>query len=96
MKKWPSDIKTLREVILGTGVIPEAWKTALPILIPKPNKKNAFPLMCLLNLVANEVQTITYRRLETELELEDKGGLSGTQYGLRQGRSTLMAIQEVV
>ena len=47
--------------------------------------------MCLLSTLAKAVETIVNRRLQEELE--KKKLLSDRQYGFRQGRSTLMAIE---
>ena len=92
MKKHPEVFKQPTEKILRSGEFPSAWKTAKLIFIPKPNKKDAYRPICLLNTIAKAVETIINRRLQTELE--DR--LSETQYGLRQDRSTLQAIREVV
>ena len=94
MKRHPTIVKRMAGEIFKTGAFPTAWKTARLVLIPKPNKKDAFRPICLLNTMAKGIETIINRRLQAEIE--ERNGLSETQYGFRRGRSTLMALQEVI
>ena len=80
--------------ILKAGVFPNEWKIAKLVLIPKPGKKDAYRPICLLSTLAKAVEIIVDRRLQGELE--ERGLLSDRQYGFRQGRSTLMAIERVM
>lgn len=79
-------------------VFPLIWKEAKVCLIEKPrknpNEAPAFRPICLLNTLGKTFETILNQRLKKELQ--DKSLLSNSQYGFREGKSTIDAINEVV
>ena len=73
---------------------PKAWKRAVLVLIEKPVKEGVsagYRPICLLDTVGKILETVIERRLRDELE--EKGTLSDRQYGFREGRSAIDAMQ---
>ncbi|XP_017477016.1 PREDICTED: putative 115 kDa protein in type-1 retrotransposable element R1DM [Rhagoletis zephyria] len=75
------------------GVFPDAWKRQRLVLLPKtgkpPEDPSAYRPICMLDTTGKLFERIISDRL---LEaIEEKGGLSETQFGFRKGRSTVDA-----
>lgn len=91
-------IREVADTILTGGGFPVEWKRARVALIPKPGKPTGDPSslrpICLLSTVGKLFERIITNRLVKELE--DGNLLSPEQYGFRQGRSTLMAIERII
>ena len=90
----PTFMASIYNNVMTKGAIPKEWKSATLILIPKPGKSQSFRPICLIDTLAKLLERIIYTRLLAEIE--EKGGFSDDQYGFREGRSTVDAIQEVV
>lgn len=77
----------------GEGFFSDVWKEASLVLIPKPGNKagsTAFRPICLLNTAAKAMKSIIVTRLTKEIE--EKEAVSEAQYGFRNQRSTLEAV----
>ena len=78
------------------GIFPIKWKVGQLTLIEKPSKngeKKAYRPICLINSVGKLFEQIVNRRLIEEIEKGE--GFSPMQFGFRQGRSTIDALQIV-
>uniref|UniRef100_A0ABD2WY82 Reverse transcriptase domain-containing protein n=1 Tax=Trichogramma kaykai TaxID=54128 RepID=A0ABD2WY82_9HYME len=83
---------------LETGVFPSSWKHQRLVLLPKPGKPpdepSSYRPLCMLDTAGKILERITCDRLEAYTKRP--GGLSERQYGLRKGRSTIDAIEDVI
>ena len=77
---------------------PDTWKTSKLILIDKPKEspveETKYRPICLINVLRKVYEKLYNRRLIEEVR--SKGGLHEKQYGFREKRSTLNAIEDVV
>nr|BAK38647.1 unnamed protein product [Tribolium castaneum] len=77
---------------------PERWKRARLVLIPKDGRDSEGNLklrpICLLDCLGKLLEQLLRARLLEELE--ERGGFSEHQYGFREGRSTLDAMEEAI
>lgn len=77
---------------------PAEWKTAKLVLLPKGNKPVEEPSshrpICLLDVEGKLYEHLVLKKLKNEIERT--GSLSQKQYGFREGRQTVDAINEVV
>lgn len=96
-----SQTDVLREIYqqcLEEGRFPDPWKRQKLVLIPKPGKppgeSGSVRPICLLDTLGKGLERIILKRLNNYIE--EHGSLSDRQYGFRQGRSTVDAIQNVV
>lgn len=91
---------------IKTGEFPSLWKETLLVLIPKPTETNTLPKykqICLLDTIAKTFERILIIRIlnirihEALMSLNG-AGLSSSQYGFREGRSTeaLLKVQTFV
>lgn len=95
----PEAFRRLYNVCLEHRRLPEEWKTAKLVLLPKgkPDKENgkqAYRPLCLLNGLAKGLERIIVGRIEAHLE--ETNNLSPNQYGFRKRRSTEDAINALV
>lgn len=79
-------------------VFPQEWKMAKLVLLPKEGKDGTLPSsywpICLLNEIGKLCERVVADRITQHLT--EKGpNLANTQFGFRQGRSTLDAIEQV-
>jgi len=94
IKQLPDIAKSLLSQIyqqcLELAYFPSTWKTAITILLPKPNKNladpNNFRPISLLPTLGKTLERIINNRLVTTIN--DKNLIPGTQAGFRKGRST--------
>lgn len=98
MKELWSHFESLLNNCLRKGVFPDDWKVAELVLIPKVGKDKTLPSsyrpICLLDEMGKLCERIIAGRI-TE-HLSQKGpNLEVTQFGFRQGRSTLDAVNHV-
>lgn len=94
----PDQVLAVLNAALDTGEFPRIWKRARLVLLPKgdkpPDEPSAYRPICLLHVMGKVLEHLIRSRLRQEME--DEGGLSELQFGFRQGRSTLDAINLVV
>lgn len=86
---------------IKTGEFPSLWKETLLVLIPKPTETNALPKykqICFLDIIAKTFERILNIRIHEALMSLNGAGLSSSQYGFREGRSTeaLLKVQTFV
>jgi hypothetical protein len=83
--------------ILNEGIYPEDWKIAELLLLEKKKateiESAKFRPICLLDTMGKFFEQILVERLKRELH--DKAPLSENQYGFREGRSTVDALEAV-
>jgi hypothetical protein len=98
MRLKPSVFSAVANRLLREGRYPREWKNARLVLLPKPGKSpedpSAYRPLCLLDTVGKAFEAILVNRLTKELDARET--LAGSQYGFRQGRSTVDAIQDVM
>ena len=84
--------------ILSENSYPDIWKTSRLILIEKPKgsptEEAKYRPICLINVLGKVYENLINKRLMEEVR--SKGGLHEKQYGFREKRSTLNAIEDVV
>lgn len=77
---------------------PEGWKRARLVLLRKGGRLDgdpgAFRPLCLLNTFGKLFEQLLVKRLKKEVER--CGGLSDDQYGFREGRSAVTAVERVM
>lgn len=77
---------------------PAEWKKARLVVLKKEGKPDNLPSsyrpLCLLDTLGKLLEQLLLSRLNEEIELT--GGLAENQFGFREGRSTVDAIQKVV
>lgn len=92
----PDMFRLVLQKCLNDGVFPDRWKRQRLVLLPKPGKPpgdpSAYRPICLIDTTGKLLERIILNRLTPYLEQ----GLSNSQYGFRQGRSTVDAIKEVL
>lgn len=80
------------------GIFPEKWKRAVLVLLKKGDKPvtepSAYRPICLLDSEGKLYEQLLTARLKEQLF--KRGGLSNNQYGFREGRQTVDAIQRVI
>jgi hypothetical protein len=90
--------RKLFDGLLRAGNFPETWKTAKLVLIEKPKKNPNDPPkyrpICLLNVLAKIFESLINKRLINEIK--EKGDFNDGQYGFRQGRTTVDAVNRVI
>ncbi|KYB24568.1 hypothetical protein TcasGA2_TC031704 [Tribolium castaneum] len=83
---------------LAERKFPERWKRARLVLIPKDGRDSEDNLklrpICLLDCLGKLLEQLLKARLLEELE--ERGGFSEHQYGFREGRSKLDAMEEAI
>lgn len=86
------------EKCLHEGVFPSSWKTQHLVLLPKGKgeigEPSAYRPICLCDTKGKAFEKLICNRLLSHAE--NNGGLSDTQFGFRQNRSTIDAIKMVV
>lgn len=84
---------------LKTGYFPEIWKEAALVLLPKEGKPkdspSAYRPICLLGEVGKLFERVIANRLVIHLNQTEENALSPEQFGFRQGRSTIDAIDRL-
>lgn len=78
---------------LNMGYFPKPWKTAKIIWLPKPGNNGVRPIS-LLPIMGKILDKLLAKR--TQFHLEKWGFLSQNQYGFREGKSTVQAIQSLI
>ncbi|KAH0814569.1 hypothetical protein GEV33_008222 [Tenebrio molitor] len=92
----PRTLLSLMNGLFAAARFPDEWKRAKLVLIPKAksvDRKKLRPI-CLLDCLGKLYEHLIRKRLLEELE--QRGGLSDSQFGFREGRSTVDATQEVM
>lgn len=83
---------------LKQGTFPSVWKKGKLVLLEKGKKdemgKMTYRPICLLNVMGKVMEQLIKVRLENEINL--KGGLAENQYGFREGKSTIDAVNRVM
>ena len=97
VKEIPDVVLTVLNKCLVQGKFPKEWKKAKLVLIPKPSKHETsikYRPLSLLSTMGKLYERLIENRLR--IEIEDKGGMSDTQFGFRKQRSTIDALQKVM
>jgi hypothetical protein len=92
----PRTLLSLMNGLFAAARFPDEWKRAKLVLIPNAksvDRKKLRPI-CLLDCLGKLYEHLIRTRLLEELE--QRGGLSDSQFGFREGRSTVDATQEVM
>lgn len=92
IQSFPQHILNVMNDILKKQTFPKEWKKAHVVLLPKGSieeENPKFRTICLLDCAGKLLEYMIKARLEQELE--EKGGLSETQFGFRKGKSTVDA-----
>ena len=96
---WHEELVQTLNSCLREGRMPACWKKARLVLIPKPGKDKDSPAayrpLCLLNEAGKILERILMVRITEHLTTSGPD-LHDHQYGFRQGRSTIDAIDRVV
>ena len=83
---------------LKTGTFPKRWKIQHWVLLSKgksdPSSPSAYRPLCMLDTAGKLLEMLLKIRLK--VAIHEAGDLSDSQYGFRNGRSTVDAVQEVV
>lgn len=94
----PSILLKMYNNCLKEGCFPARWKTQKLTLISKgkgdPTQPSAYRPLCMLDSAGKLFEKLIKMRLNSAVE--SAGGLSHKQYGFRNKRSTIDAIQDVV
>lgn len=97
-KVAPEWILNVMNNLLKQQNFPKKWKVAKVVFLLKggksPQDPSAYRPLCLLNTFSKLYEGMVRLRLEQELEVA--GGLSTRQYGFREGKSTVQAIEAVI
>lgn len=84
---------------LKTGYFPEVWKEATLVLLPKEGKPkdspSAYRPICLLGEAGKLFERVIANRLVVHLNQAEENALSPEQFGFRQGRSTINAVDRL-
>lgn len=99
-----SAVDEIPEVVLGTinaclqkEILPDTWKKARLVLIPKPKKTRgedtSYRPLSLLGVINKLYERLIETRFSSEIEA--KGGISQNQYGFRKGKSIVDAAMKV-
>lgn len=98
VKENPDMFRTALQKCIDDGIFPDRWKRQKLVLLPKPGKPpgdpSAYRPICLIDTVGKLLEKVILNRLTRYTERE--GGLSGSQFGFRKGRSTTDAINAVL
>jgi len=98
--KYPGPFRQVYQECLNMSCFPQQWKKQRLVLLPKPGKPpgdpSSFRPLCLLDNAGKAFERLLLNRLNEHLENPENPKLSEHQYGFRRGRSTLLAIQQVV
>lgn len=94
-EEYPEVILRVVNRALERGDFPSRWRKARVVLIQKggkpPEEPSSYRPLCLLNAMGKLLEYLILERLEKEID--EKGGLSESQFGFRKGRSTVGAIR---
>lgn len=94
----PSYLLSLYNRLAAELNFPSEWKQAILLLIRKENKPlndpSSFRPICLLDVEGKLYEQLLLQKLKQEIERT--GGLSDRQYGFREGRQTVDAINHVL
>lgn len=94
----PQVLLEIFNVCLSEGIFPEVWKKQKLVLISKrkgsPLDPSSYRPLCMLDTTGKLFEKLLKPRLTAAFN--EAGGLSERQYGFRQGKSTIGAIQDVV
>ena len=96
VQRQPDAILKTYNGLLSKGIFPKEWKVARLVLIEKgkPGQNNkAYRPVCLLNVFGKLFEQLLLVRLKREIIRT--GDLADEQYGFREGRSTIHALQRV-
>lgn len=84
--------------LLVTGTFPKIWKKSKLVLLEKGKKegsnKMAYRPICLLNVFGKVMEHLIKERIKEKIK--ENGDLASNQYGFREGKSTLDAMEVVV
>lgn len=84
---------------LQIGYFPEIWKEAVLVLLPKDGKPrdspSAYRPICLLGEVGKLFERIIASRLTAHMNQNGDSSLSEEQFGFRQGKSTVDAVDRL-
>lgn len=98
VKENPDMFRTALQRCVDDGIFPDRWKRQKLVLLPKPGKPpgdpSAYRPICLIDTVGKLLEKVILNRLTRYTERD--GGLSGSQFGFRKGRSTVDAINAVL
>lgn len=90
-------LEAMNETLLG-DYFPDDWKISRLVMLRKPGKPEGVPTsyrpLCLLNTLGKLMEQLLLQRLKAEIERTD--ALSENQFGFREGKSTLDAIDMVM
>ena len=89
--KYTGPFRQVYQECLNTFCFPQQWKKQRLVLLPKPGKPPGEP-----SYAGKTFERLLLNRLNEHLENLENPKLSEHQYGFRRGRSTLLAIQQVV
>ena len=100
VRQHPEVFARIFNDLLQRGDYPRPWKKARLVLIAKPGKPpgeaSSYRPLLMLGSVSKVFERLILNRLNEHLEDTNNTRLSPSQYGFRQGRSTVQAIQRVV
>ena len=93
-------VRSFFDKCLQVKYFPKKWKTAKPVLIRKPGKKDphcpsSYRPICLLDEMGKLFERIISSRINSHLP-QSGHDLANDQYGFRTGRSTIDAINNVL
>lgn len=90
VKKFPDKCLNMINNYLSKGIFPKIWKSARLVLLEK-GKTATFRPLCLLNVLGKLYEHLLLQRLKLECD-----ELSESQYGFREGKSTIDAVNAVL
>lgn len=95
IKTQPDTLLKTLNGLLAEGIFPREWKVARLVLIEKnkSGQNKAYRPICLLNVFGKLMEQLLLIRLKSEIIRT--GDLADEQYGFREGRSTIHALQRV-
>lgn len=91
----PDECLNMMNQYLNCGIFPKAWKNARLVLLKKPAKNTSTTVsyrpLCLLNILGKLYEHLLVQRLKSECD-----DLSESQFGFREGKSTIDAANAVI
>ncbi|XP_077295465.1 uncharacterized protein LOC143917758 [Arctopsyche grandis] len=97
-RAFPNVLLDVYNACLREGTFGGVWKRQKLVLIPKKRPvvgPSSYRPLCMLDGFRKLLERLTLQRLQPFLE-DDATGLSPLQYGFRQGRSTIHAVNHVL
>ncbi|KAK9717824.1 Reverse transcriptase (RNA-dependent DNA polymerase) [Popillia japonica] len=91
----PEVLLRLMNELLAKQTFPKQWKETKLVLIPKSKPEDMkFRPICLLSSSSKLCEALLKDRLEQEIE--EREGISESQFSCRKGRSTIHAVEKVL